>query len=138
MYVLLYCKEIYFIMILSLSLTCFFPRHMVSMGCEREFINAVLEPRVDTCEFDRGTWLIDCSREEAVERLSGLPHGSFLVRPKNKRQFPYVLSIVYVFSYDAYWILDNCFSVNGEWALLQNVMPLFTLKISSLHPTHHT
>ncbi|XP_076462126.1 uncharacterized protein LOC143294634 [Babylonia areolata] len=64
------------------------------MGCQREYLDRVLEPRVATREFDRSTWQRDCSREDAVSLLEGLPHGAFLLRRKEQRHLPFVLSIV--------------------------------------------
>ncbi|KAK7100675.1 phosphatidylinositol 3-kinase regulatory subunit gamma-like [Littorina saxatilis] len=70
-------------------------RQMVELGCDKEYLSQVLEPRVATREFDRSTWLVDCrDRDEAVAHLEKLPHGAFLVRRKDKRHLPYVLSIV--------------------------------------------
>ncbi|XP_076462780.1 uncharacterized protein LOC143295102 [Babylonia areolata] len=69
-------------------------RQMVAMGCQREYLDRVLEPRVATREFDRSTWQRDCSREDAVSLLEGLPHGAFLLRRKEQRHLPFVLSIV--------------------------------------------
>ena len=66
----------------------------MEFGCQEEYLHQVLEARVATREFDRTTWLMDCSREEAVTQLNGLPHGAFLIRRKDQRRLPFVLSIV--------------------------------------------
>ena len=68
---------------------------MVEFGCERDFVVKALEPHTLSPEFDRSMWLYDITRDEAMRKLEGLPHGAFLVRPKtDKRRIPYVLSIV--------------------------------------------
>jgi hypothetical protein len=68
---------------------------MVELGCKRDFVSKVLECQVATREFDRSMWLVDCSRDDAEEKLKGLPHGAFLIRYKtDRRHVPYVLSVV--------------------------------------------
>ncbi|KAL8558039.1 hypothetical protein ACOMHN_022932 [Nucella lapillus] len=67
---------------------------MVVMGCRKEYLCCVLEARVSSREFDRSTWLRDCTRDGALALLEGLPHGAFLVRRKDQRHLPYVLSVV--------------------------------------------
>ncbi|XP_076441254.1 phosphatidylinositol 3-kinase regulatory subunit alpha-like isoform X2 [Babylonia areolata] len=70
-------------------------RYMVELGCQKEFVCKVLElPQQEMPEFDTGTWLVECSQEEAVARLEVLPHGAFLVRQKDYPHFPYSLSVV--------------------------------------------
>ena len=79
---------------------------MVVLGCEKEFVNQVLEPPEATREFNSGSWLVHCTREEAVNRLRALPHGAFLVRQKDNAQLPYVLSVVWVHAFLLFVVLN--------------------------------
>lgn len=89
-------------------------RQMMLMGTDSEYLNQVLEMQVATAEFDRSMWLVDFDREEAVAQLSGLPHGAFLVRRKDRRRFPYVLSILVASTSGGPATVQHCYIVRPQ------------------------
>lgn len=63
-------------------------------GARPEIVECLLEDDALASPWDRSLWLVNCSREEAVAQLSDMEVGTFLIRPKDEHEKPYVLSIV--------------------------------------------